>query len=76
MYIDTHAHVHTHHNALVCLLYTYVEDDMIKVNQFVKARSHNLWFEAKLITGTQEDNKTVYCYVSPKVSILATVSIV
>lgn len=47
----------------------YTEDDMIKVNQFVKARSHNLWFEVKLIRGSKEDTKIVYCYVSPKVSM-------
>ena len=41
---------------------------MVKVNQFVKARSHNLRFKAKLIRINQEDSKTVYCYVSPKVS--------
>ena len=49
---------------LVC-----VEDDLIKVDKFVKARSHNLWFETKLIKdGSQGNAKTVYCYISPKVS--------
>ena len=40
---------------------------MIKVDKFIKARSHNLWFEATL-TGSQGNAKTVYCYISPKVS--------
>ena len=44
------------------------EDNMIQVNQFIKARSHNLWFEAKLIKSNQENAKTVFCYISPKVS--------
>jgi len=55
-------------NIYVCIFKYYIEDDMIKVNQFVKARSHNLWFEAKWIKGCQEDAKIVYCYISPKVN--------
>ena len=51
-------------------VYIYTEDDMIKVNKFVKARSHNLWFEAKLITHSQKNTKTVYCYISPKVIVI------
>ena len=42
---------------------------MVKVNKFVKARSHNLWFEAKLVTGGKENTKIIYCYISPKVSM-------
>ena len=41
------------------------DDDMRKVDKYIIRRSHNLWFEAKLIISS--DVKKVYCYISPKV---------
>ena len=43
------------------------DDDMRKVDKYIIRRSHNLWFEAKLILSCQNDAKKVYCYISPKV---------
>ena len=54
------------------MLYTNVlmatDDDMKKVDKNIIKRSHNLWFEAKMILSTQKDAKKVYCYISPKVN--------
>ena len=50
---------------IVCILLT--DDDMKKVDKYILKRSHNLWFEARLILSTQKDSKKVYCYISPKV---------
>ena len=44
------------------------DDDMKKVDRNIVKRSHNLWFEVKLIS-TQKDPKKVYCYISPKVKL-------
>ena len=45
------------------------DDDMKKVDKNIVKRSHNLWFEAKLILSSQKDAKKVYCYISPKVKL-------
>ena len=67
----TQTHVHTMHIMChsLCVHVICIEDDMINVNKYVKAKSHNLWFEAKLVTGEQENTKIMYCYISPKVSM-------
>jgi len=44
----------------------YVAEDMNKVDKFIAKRSHNLWFEARMMTDDHKDKK-VYCYISPKV---------
>ena len=43
------------------------DDNMKKVDKYIIKRSHNLWFEGKLILSDKRDAKKVYCYISPKV---------
>ena len=39
---------------------------MSKVDKFIAKRSHNLWFEARMVSDDHKAKK-VYCYISPKV---------
>ena len=54
----------------VGLMHMVTDDNMRKVHKYIIQRSHNLWFEAKLILSSQRDAKKVYCYISPKVVLM------
>ena len=43
------------------------DDNMKKVNKYIMKKSHDLWFEGKLISSNKRDAEKVYCYISPKV---------
>lgn len=53
--------------------YLFSDDDLEVVNKTTSKKSHNLWYEARLLSDTAdsaEKAKRVYVYISPKVMVL------
>lgn len=55
-------------HTVFCVWCMPTDDNMRKVDKYIVKRSHNLWFEAKMILSGQKEAKKVYCYISPKVN--------
>lgn len=62
-----------HFCAEICWLkLSFSADDSAAVKKAVAKKSHNLYYDARLLTGNydnQQKPKKVYCYISPKVQV-------